>query len=97
MEHFAGLASNHLELIEPVPVSSNHPVPIAWLQSPGSNPPIPIGAYHFQSATAEADEELFDWATAYGQSRLQLHGPTEWNRRRLFKTWYDVPAHHAVS
>ncbi len=54
------------------------------------------GAYHFQSATAVADHELFDWATAYSQAKLQLHGPTEWSRERMVKTWDHLPAHHAV-
>jgi hypothetical protein len=55
------------------------------------------GAYHFESATAESDQELLEWAEAYGgRDKLQLHGPTDWNHRLLAKTWYGMPQHHAV-
>lgn len=49
------------------------------------------GAHHFYQAAARSDLALFDWAVFHNKQNLELHGPTEYGRTSLTKTWRNAP------
>ena len=55
------------------------------------------GAHHFYQAAAISDLALYDWSVAHGNAQsLELHGPTDYGRASLTKTWTNLPEHEVV-